>query len=91
MGAVLQGGMGQAPDRQAALFAGLPVYVHCTVVNNVCASGMKSIIQAAQLLQLGQNRFMVAGGMESMSNMPYYMARVDNPYGGVTLKDGSRC
>merc|ERR1712228_725489 len=88
MGAVLQGGMGQAPDRQAALYAGLPVSVPCTAVNKVCASGMKSIMQAAQSLQLGQNSVMVAGGMESMSNVPYYMARGDTPYGGVPLKDG---
>ena len=54
MGAVLQGGMGQAPDRQAALFAGLPTSVPCTAVNKVCASGMKSIMQAAQSLQLGK-------------------------------------
>ena len=88
MGAVLQGGMGQAPDRQAALFAGLPTSVLCTAVNKVCASGMKSIMQAAQSLQLGHNSVMVAGGMESMSNVPYYMARGDTPYGGVPLKDG---
>jgi len=88
MGAVLQGGMGQAPDRQAALFAGLPTSVPCTAVNKVCASGMKSIMQAAQTLQLGHNSVMVAGGMESMSNVPYYMARGDTPYGGVPLKDG---
>jgi len=88
MGAVLQGGMGQAPDRQAALFAGLPNSVPCTAVNKVCASGMKSIMQAAQSLSLGHNRVMVAGGMESMSNVPYYMARGDTPYGGVPLKDG---
>merc|ERR1712106_93299 len=88
MGAVLQGGMGQAPDRQAALYAGLPVSVPCTAVNKVCASGMKSIMQPAQSLQLGQNRVMVAGGMESMSNVPYYMNRGDTPYGGVAMKDG---
>jgi len=88
MGAVLQGGMGQAPDRQAALFAGLPTSVPCTAVNKVCASGMKSIMQAAQSLALDQNQVMVAGGMESMSNVPYYMARGDTPYGGVPLKDG---
>merc|ERR1719348_2469293 len=88
MGAVLQGGMGQAPDRQAALYAGLPMSVPCTAVNKVCASGMKSIMQAAQSLQLGQNRVMVAGGMESMSNVPYYMTRGDTPYGGVAMKDG---
>jgi len=88
MGAVLQGGMGQAPDRQAALFAGLPTSVPCTAVNKVCASGMKSVMQAAQSLALGHSQVMVAGGMESMSNVPYYMARGDTPYGGVAMKDG---
>merc|ERR1719414_1874446 len=88
MGAVLQGGMGQAPDRQAALYAGIPKSVPCTLVNKVCASGMKSIMQASQALQLGQNSVMVAGGMESMSNVPYYMSRGDTPYGGVNLRDG---
>merc|ERR1711892_54901 len=84
MGAVLQGGMGQAPDRQAALFAGLPVSVPCTAVNKGCARGMKGIMQASQTLQLGQYSVMVAGGMESMSNVPYYMNRGDTPYGGLT-------
>merc|ERR1719211_453853 len=88
MGAVLQGGMGQAPDRQAAIFAGIPVSTPCTAVNKVCASGMKSIMQAAQSLALGQNSVMVAGGMESMSNVPYYMSRGDTPYGGVKMRDG---
>merc|ERR1711962_10573 len=88
MGAVLQGGMGQAPDRQAALYAGIPKSVPCTAVNKVCASGMKSIMQASQALQLGQNSVMVAGGMESMSNVPFYMKRGDTPYGGVNLRDG---
>jgi len=88
MGAVLQGGMGQAPDRQAALFAGIPVSTPCTAVNKVCASGMKSIMQAAQSLALGHNSVMVAGGMESMSNVPYYMSRGDTPYGGVNMRDG---
>merc|ERR1711970_213818 len=88
MGAVLQGGMGQAPDRQAMLGAGIPKSVPCTLVNKVCASGMKSIMQASQSLQLGQNSVMVAGGFESMSNVPYYMTRGDTPYGGVAMKDG---
>merc|ERR1711953_917347 len=88
MGAGLQGGMGHAPDRQAALFAGIPVSTPCTAVNKVCASGMKSIMQAAQALTLGQNSVMVAGGMESMSNVPYYMSRGDTPYGGVAMRDG---
>jgi len=88
MGAVLQANMGQAPDRQAALFAGLPTSVPCTAINKVCASGMKSIMQAAQAMQLGQNSVMVAGGFESMSNVPYYLGRGDTPYGGVSMKDG---
>ncbi len=88
MGSVLAAGMGQAPDRQAALFAGLPQSVPCTMVNKVCASGMKSIMMASQSIRLGQNSVMVAGGFESMSNVPYYMARGDTPYGGVRLTDG---
>jgi len=88
MGAVLQGGMGQAPDRQASLFAGIPNSVPCTLVNKVCASGMKTIMMASQSMQLGQNHVMVAGGFESMSNVPYYLARGDTAYGGVSLKDG---
>jgi len=88
MGAVLQANMGQAPDRQASLFAGIPNSVPCTLINKVCASGMKSIMMASQSLQLGQNSVMVAGGFESMSNVPYYLARGDTPYGGVNMKDG---
>jgi len=88
MGAVLQANMGQAPDRQAALFAGIPNSVPCTAINKVCASGMKSIMQASQAMQLGQNQVMVAGGFESMSNVPYYLSRGDTPYGGVAMKDG---
>merc|ERR1712048_1556028 len=70
------------------LGAGIPKSVPCTLVNKVCASGMKSIMQASQSLQLGQNSVMVAGGFESMSNVPYYMNRGDTPYGGVAMKDG---
>ena len=88
MGAVLAAGAGQAPDRQAALFAGLPQSVPCTLINKVCASGMKSIMTAAQSLALGQSEVAVAGGFESMSNVPYYMSRGDTPYGGVKLNDG---
>jgi len=87
MGSVLPAGMGQAPDRQAALFAGLPDSVPCTMVNKVCASGMKTIMMSAQSLALGQNQVMVAGGFESMSNTPYYMSRGETPYGGVKMSD----
>lgn len=88
MGNVLPGGMGQAPDRQAALFAGLPKSVPCTMINKVCASGMKSIMLAASNLSLGRSKVAVAGGFESMSNVPYYMNRGDTPYGGIKLLDG---
>jgi len=88
MGHVLQAGCGQAPARQAALFAGLDKGTPCTTVNKVCASGMKAIMQASQALMVGSNQLMVAGGMESMSNVPYAMARGDSPYGGVRLQDG---
>lgn len=87
MGQVLQGSSGQAPARQAALGAGLSISTPCTTVNKVCASGMKSIMLAAQNLMLGHQDIMVAGGMESMSNTPYYLARGDTPYGGVNLLD----
>ncbi|XP_018025163.2 acetyl-CoA acetyltransferase, mitochondrial [Hyalella azteca] len=88
MGHVVQAGAGQAPARQATLKAGLSKATPCTTVNKVCASGMKAIMQASQALMCGSQEVMVAGGMESMSNVPYYMARGDSPYGGVHLKDG---
>ncbi|KAG8177001.1 hypothetical protein JTE90_006946 [Oedothorax gibbosus] len=87
MGEVLQGMAGQAPARQAALNAGLNISTPCTTINKVCASGMKSIMLASQNLMLGHQEVMVAGGMESMSNSPYYLARGDTPYGGVNLLD----
>ncbi|XP_055945716.1 acetyl-CoA acetyltransferase, mitochondrial-like [Argiope bruennichi] len=87
MGQVLQAGAGQAPARQAALNAGLNISTPCTTVNKVCASGMKSIMLASQNLMLGHQDIMVAGGMESMSNSPYYLARGETPYGGVHLLD----
>lgn len=87
MGQVLQGSSGQAPARQAALGAGLPVSTPCTTVNKVCASGMKAIMLAAQSLMLGHQEVIVAGGMESMSNTPYYLSRGETPYGGVNLLD----
>lgn len=73
MGNVLQANNGQAPARQAALAAGLPVSVACTTINKVCASGMKAIMLATQSIMLGDNDIVVAGGMESMSNAPYYL------------------
>lgn len=88
MGNVCQAGLGQAPARQATLFAGLPKSTICTTVNKVCASGMKSIMLAAQSLQCGHQEIVLAGGMESMSNVPYYMKRGETPYGGIKLDDG---
>ena len=70
MGQVLQGGVGQAPARQAALGAGLPKSVPCTTVNKVCGSGMKTVMMAAQAIACGDAEIVVAGGMESMSNAP---------------------
>lgn len=90
MGCVLQANLGQAPARQAALFAGLPENVVCTTVNKVCASGMKAIMQGAQSIRLGDADIIVAGGMESMSNVPYYSSKLrwGNKYGDVNLVDG---
>jgi acetyl-CoA C-acetyltransferase len=72
MGCVLQANLGQAPARQAAKFDGLPDSTNCTTVNKVCASGMKAIALAAQSIALGHAEVVVAGGMESMSNVPFY-------------------
>lgn len=88
LGNVCSAGLGQAPARQAVIFAGLPKSVVCTTVNKVCSSGMKSVMLGAQTLMLGQQDVIVAGGMESMSNVPYYMTRGATPYGGVKLTDG---
>jgi len=90
MGAVIQANLGQAPARQAAKFAGLPNEVNCTTVNKVCASGMKAIAQATQSILLGDADIVVAGGMESMSNVPYYAdaMRWGNKYGNVAFIDG---
>ncbi|XP_005179978.1 acetyl-CoA acetyltransferase, mitochondrial [Musca domestica] len=88
MGNVVSAGLGQAPARQAAIFAGLPKNVCCTTVNKVCSSGMKAVMIASQSLMLGQSEIAVAGGMESMSNVPYYLKRGQTPYGGVNLIDG---
>jgi acetyl-CoA C-acetyltransferase len=90
MGSVIQANLGQAPARQAAKFAGLPDNVICTTVNKVCASGMKAIAQGAQSILLGDADVVVAGGMESMSNVPYYAPnmRWGNKYGHVQMVDG---
>ena len=90
MGCVLQAGLGQAPARQASKFAGLPDNVICTTINKVCASGMKAIANAAQNILLGDADVVVAGGMESMSNVPYYSPKLrwGNKYGNVVLEDG---
>lgn len=90
MGCVLQANLGQAPARQAAVFAGLPQEVCCTTVNKVCASGMKAIINGAQSILLGDADIVVAGGMENMSAAPFYAPSVrwGNKYGNTTLVDG---
>jgi acetyl-CoA C-acetyltransferase len=90
MGSVLQANLGQAPARQAAKYAGLPDNVQATTVNKVCASGMKSVMIAAQSIMCGDADVVVAGGMESMSLAPFYSEnmRWGNKYGNVTLIDG---
>ncbi len=90
MGNVLQANLGQAPARQAARFAGLPDSVHCTTINKVCASGLKSVMLAAQSIMCGDNDVVVAGGMESMSNVPFYSENIrwGNKYGDVKMIDG---
>ncbi|MBC7937217.1 MAG: acetyl-CoA C-acyltransferase [Rhizobacter sp.] len=90
MGCVIQANLGQAPARQAAKFAGLPNEVNSTTINKVCASGMKAISQAAQSIMLGDADIVIAGGMESMSNVPFYSdsIRWGNKYGNVTFADG---
>jgi len=89
MGNVLQGGIGQAPARQASRFAGLPDSVPCTTVNKVCGSGAKAIVQAYQSIALGEIDVAVAGGMESMSNAPYFThaMRGGARMGNVEMKD----
>src|SRR6185436_11019010 len=90
MGCVLQANLGQAPARQASRFAGIPDNVPCTTINKVCASGMKAIIQGAQSIMLGDADVVVAGGMENMSQVPFYSenTRWGNKYGNVTMIDG---
>ncbi len=90
MGNVVSANLGQAPARQAALGAGIPNTVPCTTVNKVCSSGMKSVMFGAQAIMLGHSDVVVAGGMESMSNIPYYVAdaRWGAKFGDRTLIDG---
>jgi acetyl-CoA C-acetyltransferase len=89
MGNVVQAAVGQAPARQAALGAGIPDTVPCTTVNKVCASGMKALINAAQAIALGDASVVIAGGMESMSNIPHYVhMRKGVKFGPATMEDG---
>ncbi len=89
MGNVVSAGLGQAPARQAAIFAGIPDTVPCTTVNKVCSSGMKSIMLAAQTIALGDAEIVVAGGMENMSMIPHYQhARTGSKFGPIKMEDG---
>ena len=89
MGNVVQAGTGQAPARQAAIYAGIPNTVPCTTINKVCASGMKTVMQASQSIALGDADIVVAGGMENMSLIPHYLyARNGTKFGPATLVDG---
>jgi acetyl-CoA C-acetyltransferase len=89
MGNVVQAGTGQAPARQAAIFAGIPDTVPCTTVNKVCASGMKAVMQAAQSIAIGDTSVVIAGGMENMSLIPHYLhMRTGQKFGPSTLLDG---
>jgi acetyl-CoA C-acetyltransferase len=89
MGNVVQAGVGQAPARQAAIYAGLSKEVPCTTVNKVCSSGMKAVMQAAQAIAAGDAEVVVAGGMENMSLIPhYYHARTAQKFGPAKMLDG---
>jgi acetyl-CoA C-acetyltransferase len=89
MGNVVSAGLGQAPARQAAMYAGIPDTVPCTTVNKVCASGMKAIMLAAQTIAVGDADIIVAGGMENMSAIPHYQhARNGSKFGPITMEDG---
>lgn len=89
MGNVVQAGTGQAPARQAAIYAGIPNTVPCTTINKVCASGMKAVMQGAQAIALGDADIVVAGGMENMSAIPHYVhMRKGTKFGPSTLIDG---
>ncbi|KAL9110789.1 MAG: hypothetical protein Q9227_004781 [Pyrenula ochraceoflavens] len=89
-GNVMQASVGQAPARQASVFAGLPETVEAITVNKVCASGLKSVVLAAQNIQLGLAEAQLAGGMESMSQVPYYVPRASQnpPFGDIKMQDG---
>lgn len=90
MGNVISANLGQAPANQASIYAGIPTNVPCTTVNKVCASGMKAIMLGAQSILSGDNDVVVAGGMESMSNVPYYLDKARNGYrlGNGAIADG---
>ena len=90
MGNVLQANLGQAPARQAAIFACLSQDIPCTTINKVCSSGMKSIMLAAQSIICGDNEVVIAGGMENMSSVPHYFAkgRTGQKLGNMELVDG---
>jgi len=90
IGNVLQASLGQAPARQAAIFAGIPQETPCTTINKVCASGMKSIMIAAQTIMCGDNEIVIAGGMENMSSVPHYLTngRTGQKLGDMKLIDG---
>ncbi|MEY3982976.1 MAG: hypothetical protein RL160_533 [Bacteroidota bacterium] len=90
MGSVLQAGLGQAPARQAARYAGLSDTTPCTTINKVCASGMKAVALAVQSIMLGHQDIVVAGGMENMSQVPHYLpgSRLGFKYGSITMLDG---
>jgi len=89
MGNVVSAGVGQAPARQAAIFAGIPDTVPCTTINKVCSSGMKSVMLAAQSISLGDTEIVVAGGMENMSLIPHYLhGRQGTKFGPTILEDG---
>jgi acetyl-CoA C-acetyltransferase len=88
MGCVLPAGQGQAPARQAALGAGLPLAAGCTTINKMCGSGMKAAMLAHDLLLAGSASVMVAGGMESMSNSPYLIPKARRPAAGAWRNQG---
>ncbi|MDX5585582.1 MAG: acetyl-CoA C-acyltransferase [Aureibaculum sp.] len=89
MGSVLQANLGQAPSRQAAIFAGIPNTVPCTTINKVCASGMKAIMQGAQAIKCGDAEIVIAGGMENMSSVPHYLnGRLGQKMGNINVIDG---
>jgi acetyl-CoA C-acetyltransferase len=90
MGNVLQGSVGQAPARQATIFAGLPSSIEAITINKVCASGLKAVVFAAQNIQLGLAEAQIAGGMENMSRVPYYMPRASGlpAFGHIQMEDG---